>query len=92
VAATLRAGVPSVVVWHLGDQPVWGRILERHGVAPRAIAHTGLSAERLGEALARVLSDDGFSQRARQLAGNLGQEEGVITAVRAIENAAKPRA
>ena len=87
VAATLRAGVPSVVVWHMGDQPVWGRILERHGVAPRAIAHTQLSAERLGQALTRVLGDGGFSQRAGELARTLRQEDGVTTAVRAIENA-----
>jgi sterol 3beta-glucosyltransferase len=92
VAATLRAGVPSVVVWHLGDQPVWGRILERQGVAPPAIAHTQLSPEKLGQTLTRVLSEDGFSQRARQLAEKLRQEDGVSTAVRAIESAMKARA
>lgn len=85
VAAALRAGVPSVVVWHLGDQPVWGKILERHGVAPRAIAHTQLTAGKLALALTRVLGDGGFSERARQLAQALSQEEGVTTAVRAIE-------
>jgi sterol 3beta-glucosyltransferase len=87
VAATLRAGVPSVVVWHLGDQPVWGRILERHGVAPRAIAQTRLSAERLHRALERVLGDEGFRERAGKLAQRLHQEDGVGTAVRAIEKA-----
>ncbi|MDY7231094.1 glycosyltransferase [Hyalangium rubrum] len=91
-AATLRAGVPSVVVWHLGDQPVWGRILERHGVAPRAIAHTRLTAERLSEALGHVLDEKGFGERARKLAERIHQEDGVTTAVRAIEGALKARA
>jgi sterol 3beta-glucosyltransferase len=86
VAAALRAGAPSVVVWHLGDQPVWGRILERHGVAPRAIPHTQLSAGKLGQALTQVLGDGGFSERARQLAQALRQEDGITTAVRAIES------
>ncbi|MBN1204584.1 MAG: glycosyltransferase family 1 protein [Myxococcaceae bacterium] len=88
VAATLRAGVPSVVVWHLGDQPVWGRILERRGVAPPAIAHTRLSAGKLHRALERVLSEDGFRERAGQLAQAIRHEDGVSTAVRAIESAA----
>jgi sterol 3beta-glucosyltransferase len=88
VAATLRAGVPSIVVWHLGDQPAWGQILERHGVAPRPIAHTKLSAENLWGALERVMSEPTFRERAGELAQRLRHEDGVSTAVRAIESAA----
>jgi UDP:flavonoid glycosyltransferase YjiC (YdhE family) len=88
-AACFRAGVPQAIVWHLGDQPVWGRHVARLGVGPSPIAARGLTAKALRSALDALLVDGAIggvmATKARALAEEIRAERGVDTAVRAIE-------
>ena len=79
--AAARAGVPSVVVPHVGDQPYWADRLHRLGVAPKPIPLTRLTADALAHRLAHVLTDEPMRTRARELGIALRSEDGVGTAI-----------
>lgn len=51
VHAAMRAGAPSVIIPFIADQPFWGAMLHRHGLAPAAIPHRRVTAARIGSAL-----------------------------------------
>ncbi len=86
-AAAFRAGVPQAVVWHLGDQPVWGGAVARLGVGPTPCAHRELTAGWLRASIDRMLRDRVMRQRARALGVTIRAEDGLGEAVRAIEAA-----
>jgi sterol 3beta-glucosyltransferase len=62
--AALRAGVPSVVVAHTAEQELWGRELQRLGVAGAPIARRRATAAGLASALRQVTQSDGMRQNA----------------------------
>lgn len=81
VAAALRAGTPVIPVPFFGDQPFWAWRVEELGVAPESIPRDDLVASRLARALRRATTDLRFAVRARQLASQIGEEDGVGVAV-----------
>ncbi|SHE88403.1 sterol 3beta-glucosyltransferase [Desulfacinum infernum DSM 9756] len=85
VAATLRAGVPSVVVPFFGDQPFWGKRVHALGAAARPIPRKRLTAAGLAAAIREVLDDPGFLRRAQELGEKIRRERGVENAVQAVE-------
>lgn len=85
-AAVLRAGVPQGIVYHMGDQPQWGAIVERRGIGPSPIAHHKLCAAWVERALATAFEPQ-VQVRARELGARVRAEDGVGNAVRAIEAA-----
>jgi sterol 3beta-glucosyltransferase len=85
-AAALRAGVPSVLVPHLGDQAMWGRLLFKLGVAPRPIPMRRLDGRRLERALREALAEGRMRERASETAAALAAEDGVERAVEVIES------
>jgi UDP:flavonoid glycosyltransferase YjiC (YdhE family) len=82
--AAARAGVPQVVVPHVGDQRYWAARLHALGVAPEPIAADALSADTLAERLRSATSEATVGAAAR-LSTLLADEDGVATAVRLIE-------
>jgi UDP:flavonoid glycosyltransferase YjiC (YdhE family) len=86
-AASLRAGIPSVVVPHMGDQPFWAKRLLRLGAAPEAIPARRFSEEALTRALAAAL-DGRMAAAAAEISRKLAREDGVARACEAIEKAA----
>ena len=54
VQAVTRAGTVSVIVPFIADQPFWGAMLHRRGLAPAAISQRSATAERFGTALDAV--------------------------------------
>jgi UDP:flavonoid glycosyltransferase YjiC (YdhE family) len=84
-AATLRAGIPSVVVPYFYDQLFWGQRLQELGVAPRPIAQKHLTPDRLAEALRSVVNIPEMSARSREIAGRIAKERGVEVAVEVVE-------
>jgi UDP:flavonoid glycosyltransferase YjiC (YdhE family) len=86
--AACAAGVPSVVVPHVGDQRYWADRLHRLGVAPAPQLVKELRADRLAEAALATAADPRMREAARELARGLGSEDGLGTAVAAIEGAA----
>ncbi len=84
-AASLRAGIPTVIVPHMADQSLWGTRVEALGVGPRAIPRDKLTAARLATAIRTAVSDEGMRSRAAELGMRIRAEDGVGEAVRLIE-------
>lgn len=83
--AGLRAGVPSVLVPHAGDQPFWARRVADLGVGPRPIPRRRLTAERLAAAIARAVRDEEMRARAAAVGQRIRAEDGVGQAIGIIE-------
>ena len=85
--AACAAGVPSVVVPHVGDQRYWGDRLQRLGVAPAPQPAKDLRAGRLADAALATAVDPAMRLAATALAQRLAAEDGLGSAVAAIEEA-----
>ncbi len=83
--AGLRAGVPSVLVPHMGDQPFWARRLSELGVGPQPVPRPQLTAERLTAAITNAITDTGMQARAAALGERIRAEDGVGRAIGIIE-------
>ncbi|HEX7171913.1 MAG TPA: glycosyltransferase [Candidatus Limnocylindria bacterium] len=86
--AAVAAGVPSVVVPHVGDQRYWADRLQRLGVAPAPIGVRELTGARLGEAALAAAADPRLRDATRALAARLAEEDGTGDAVGMLERAA----
>lgn len=85
--AACAAGVPSVVVPHVGDQRYWADRLHRLGVAPEPQLARDLRADRLADAVLGAAADPAMRRSAQELAGRLRAEDGLGSAVKALEGA-----
>jgi len=85
VHAACAAGVPSVVVPHVGDQLYWADRLHALGVAPAPVPLRRLTSEHLAEVAIGAALDRGLHDRARALAVRLRAEDGVASAVALLE-------
>lgn len=83
-AAALRAGVPSVTVPVTADQPFWAGRLAAVGAAPAPIPFRSLTAEGLGDALARVVREPSYMQAAATVARHMTAEDGSGAVVSAV--------
>jgi UDP:flavonoid glycosyltransferase YjiC (YdhE family) len=86
--AACAAGVPSVVVPHVGDQRYWAARLYRLGVAPRPQLVAKLTADGLASAALAAASDHAMRQLAHELGEQVRLEDGVRGAADAIETVA----
>ncbi len=82
-AAGLCAGVPSLVVAHIGDQPYWGRRIHELGVAPPPILRHKMTAENLSESIRLLTTDREMRVRAAAFGEQIRAENGIENAVRA---------
>jgi len=81
MAASLRAGVPSVIIPFFGDQPFWGRRFFTLGVIPKPIPQQRLSVERLAIAIQTAIGDKGMRSRVAALSKKIRAENGTARAV-----------
>jgi sterol 3beta-glucosyltransferase len=84
-AASLRAGVPTVIVPFFYDQFLWGRRVLELGVGPPPIPQKRLDAHKLAAALRVATADPAMRHRAAELASRIRAEDGVARAVAAFE-------
>ena len=84
-AAAFRAGVPTVVVPHLLDQPIWAEYARAFGCAGAVIPHAKLTAEQLSAAITQTLSHPRCRHSAARLGEQIRSENGVQTARKLIE-------
>jgi sterol 3beta-glucosyltransferase len=87
--AAAAAGVPSVVVPHVGDQAYWADRLHRLGVAPEPLAAAKLEADALAARIQEAATSGAMRERAQQLAAAIGSEDGVAAAVQRLEAMAR---
>ena len=80
-AAGLLSGKPGIICPFFGDQPFWGRQVERLGVGPSPIPQRKLSVETLCRAIDTALNDSAMRQRAAELGRRVENENGTSNAV-----------
>jgi UDP:flavonoid glycosyltransferase YjiC (YdhE family) len=83
-AAALRAGVPSVIVPFMADQPFWGRRVFELGAGPKPIPRSRLTVDRLADALRVAVEDKAMRTQAAAIGRQIRTEDGVGLAVEAI--------
>ena len=84
-AAGLRAGVPSILVPHMGDQPFWAERVRELGVGPPPIPYKKLQAGRLSETIIAATKDQILQKRAVDLGKKIRTEDGVARTIEVIE-------
>lgn len=84
-AAALRAGVPSIVVSFMGDQPYWGARVAALGVGPAPIPRRRLTVDRLAGAIERAVSNESMRESAASLGERIRSEDGLGEACRFVE-------
>ncbi|WP_307429893.1 glycosyltransferase [Pseudarthrobacter defluvii] len=85
VHAAARAGIPSVVVPFIADQPFWGHLLNRAGLAPEPVPYRKITADRLSHAIAQTQELRG---RAAETGAQIRQEDGTAAALGVLETLA----
>jgi len=89
-AASLRAGVPTLILWTAGDQPFWGNQLKRLKVGASR-RFTATTRESLVADLRRILAPE-YAIRARELATRMtAAAVSVNRAVDLVEDFARSR-
>ena len=83
-AAGIKAGVPTIVIPFMGDQPFWGRRVYELGVGPEPVRRKGLTAEILAERINQALSDQSIIKESSLLGEMIRAENGVAEAVQQI--------
>lgn len=80
-AAVLQAGIPSLIIPLMIDQPFWANLAYQLGVSPKPLSIRKLSFARFVKALRVVLYDEKMRRRAKEIGGIISAEDGVINAV-----------
>ena len=84
-ASGLRAGVPSIVIPFLVDQPFWGQRVYDLGVGPAPIPRRKLTIDRLAQAIQEAVTNITMRQRAAELGSKVQAEDGIANAVEIIQ-------
>lgn len=84
-ASGLRAGVPTVVVPHVGDQGFWGRTVKNLGVGTASIPRKKLTVDNLASAITEATTNHTLRANARALGAKIRAEDGLAEAVRRVE-------
>lgn len=84
-AAGFRAGVPSILVPHLGDQPFWAKRVTELGVGPQPIPRRKLTSERLAAAITTATTDQNVRTRAAALGERIRAEDGIAQTIEIID-------
>ncbi|MGW1610558.1 glycosyltransferase [Streptomyces sp. NPDC002285] len=83
-AAALRAGAPAIAVPVTADQPFWAARLAAIGAATDPIPFAYLTAERLTDALGRVVRQQTYARAASVAARHMATEDGVGAVLKAL--------
>jgi UDP:flavonoid glycosyltransferase YjiC (YdhE family) len=83
-AAGLRAGKPTMIVPHLGDQPYWGRRVYELGVGVKPVPRHRLTVDGLAAGIRQLVGDSVLAERAQTLGEQIRAEDGVARAVEVI--------
>ena len=84
-AASLQAGVPSLVVPFFGDQFFWGQQMVRSGAGITPIQVQYLTVERLSRAIMELIGNPGLKIKAKAISQHIRQEDGVTKALKFFE-------
>jgi len=88
--AACAAGVPSIVIPHIGDQFYWANRLNRIGVSPSPVPLRDLSASTLAKTIDYCTNNKALILRAQQLAEQMRAENGLETTMNALNQVVIP--
>lgn len=81
IAASLRAGTPTVIVPFIGDQAMWGRRVHALGAGTQPIPHRQVTVQWLATAIRNVTGNKATKQRAAAVGESIRGEDGISRAV-----------
>jgi UDP:flavonoid glycosyltransferase YjiC (YdhE family) len=81
-AASLSAGVPTIIIPSISDQWFWGYQVARAGVGPQPISRKNLTTQELVERLNTTLRNQEMRQRAKEMGEHIRKENGVEQGVK----------
>ncbi|MGH3402700.1 MAG: glycosyltransferase [Streptosporangiaceae bacterium] len=84
-AAGLRAGVPTVSVPMITDQPFWAGRVTALGAGPKAVPYKSLTSDSLSAAISDAVSRDLYRTRVQEIAKQLAIEDGTLPVIRALD-------
>ncbi|MEU4212451.1 glycosyltransferase [Streptomyces sp. NPDC026206] len=87
-AAALRAGVPSVPVPVMADQPFWARRVAALGAGTHPLPFGELSADRLAEAIRHAAQEPSYRDQAVRAAAAFEAQDGAGEVVKKVETLA----
>jgi sterol 3beta-glucosyltransferase len=85
-AATIKAGIPSIIIPFIVDQPFWGQRVAKLGIGTPPIPRNQLTSERLATAITMAVENQPMQTRAAALGEKIRSENGVQTAIDVINN------
>ncbi|KAF9432999.1 Sterol 3-beta-glucosyltransferase [Entomortierella beljakovae] len=80
-AASLRAGIPTVIKPYFGDQNFWAHEIEDAGVG---VWCHDLTVKKLSAALRTIRTDEKIMKKAKTMGERIRSEDGVGTAIQAL--------
>ncbi|MGB1286018.1 MAG: glycosyltransferase [Aggregatilineales bacterium] len=80
-AAGLRAGIPTMIIPHMADQPYWARRVHHLGVGVKPLERAQLSVEALSKRFQQLTSDTTIQNNAIELGEKIRAEDGTQNAV-----------
>jgi len=84
-SASLRSGVPTLVVPFFADQPFWGWRVAELGLGPEPISHRSLGVKQLARDIRKITSDRDVRARAAAMGRRIRSENGIERAVEAFD-------
>lgn len=81
--AVARAGIPSIAVPFVADQPFWGVLLHERGLAPRPLRWKRLTEQDVRDALAAT-DEPGMRAVAESMSLEMAEEDGISAAASAL--------
>ena len=85
-AAGLRAGLPTVAVPVMADQPFWADRVHHLGAGPAPVPFADLTPERLATTIREALDQPRYRDRATELAHLINSEDGADAVQTRISN------
>jgi len=85
-AEGLRAGVPSVIIPFILDQPFWGARIKALNLGPDPIPQKRLNADRLANSIKIAVSDSKMNERAKSYGESIRSENGSRNALEVVQH------
>lgn len=85
-SAVLKAGIPSISVPFFSDQPFWANRIYNLGLSTKPINRKDLNSSNLRSAIKESLDNSNMINRCKIMGDKVSSENGVMNAVRIIEN------
>ncbi len=88
-AECLRAGKPFLIcpiLYPIGDQMFWGKLAAKHNIAPHPVPVKKMTERKLIDNAKLLLTHKQFQENAQKLSAKIRKENGVMHAIRIIEN------